>query len=95
MINLVIKGNEEVARSAARLHRIDLSNIRPFDANSDGAAQAVTACCADDRLNDVIKWFCEAQNGVPPYPAGTLLLYSKWDGAESGWEVKTESLDGK
>ena len=70
MISLIIKGGLHAAIAAAYERGIKLDTIaQPCLGNETFAG------VSDDKLSAVIDWYC-ATDGIAPYPAGSLLLYT-------------------
>lgn len=71
MLQLIVKGNEAQARTAAEAHGIPVSSL------SEGTHTCtvyVRATEEDGHVRRVVGWFVET--GCAPYPPGSLLLYA-------------------
>lgn len=75
MITLVVKGNPEQALEAANSRGISAVQFsRSYQSHKWSESTLVVN---DDRqtiLTKIANWLCE--DGVAPYPVGTLLTYS-------------------
>jgi hypothetical protein len=73
MISLVIKGDMVAAFAAADRQAVELTSVQTTY-KSFGSATTYASCDCSMRSR-VINWYCR-DDGIAPYPAGSLLFYS-------------------
>jgi hypothetical protein len=74
MLNLLIKGDLHAAAKAADAHGVKIIAMQCL--YGPGKPLEVHASVDDSALAKVLPWFLE-DSGAAPFPAGSLLHYSK------------------